>query len=135
MLTQIGFGLRYRAALVHDGKEVSAELTTKESPPHYGSASHYKSERLGMTVRNLTFETRRYFQKDEGDPGVIVSKVEPGSRSSVAGVKPFELITHLNGKAISTAEGFRKRAAKADELRLSIERMGRSRQVRIRLKK
>ncbi len=135
MLTQIGFGVRYRAEFVGDGKQFERELTTVASPPHFESAPRYKAQGLGLTVRDLTFEIRRYFQKSDGDPGVVVSKVEPGSRSAVAGVKPFELITHLNGRAISSVEQFRERAAKADELRLSVERMGRSRQVRIKLSK
>ncbi|MBD3240772.1 MAG: PDZ domain-containing protein [Chitinivibrionales bacterium] len=132
-LTELGFGLRYRADFVHGGRELTRTFTVVESPPHYGSAPRAVSDLLGLTVRDLTFEVRRHYQKQESDPGVIVSKVEPGSKAAVAGIKPFELITRLNGRTVDSAEAFGELVRKADEVRLSVERMGRSRQVRIEL--
>lgn len=132
-LTELGFGVSYRADFVNGGKELSRTFTVVESPPHYGSARRAVSDALGLTVRDLTFEVRRHYQKKQDDPGVIVSKIKPGSRASVAGIKPFELITRLNGRRVDSAEEFGKLIRKADEVRLSVERMGRSRQVRIEL--
>ncbi len=132
-LTELGFGVRYRADFVDAGKELSRTFTVVESPPHYGAASRAVCEPIGLTVRDLTFEVRRHYQKKDDDPGVIVSKVKPGSKASVAGIKPFELITRLNGRRVDSAEEFGELVRASDEVRLSVERMGRTRQVRIQL--
>jgi hypothetical protein len=48
-------------------------------PRHYGSSPRYKFRTLGLTVRDLTYEVRRYFRCEPDAPGVIVSKIEPGA--------------------------------------------------------
>lgn len=132
-LTELGFGTPYRLEIVVDGKTQMKDLEVAESPRHYDSANRYKDETLGLTLRDLTYEVRRYFQKAEGDPGVIVSKIEPGSKASVAGLKPYEIITAVNDQALKTVKEFEKLIADKDELRLSVTRMTRSRVVKIKV--
>ncbi len=122
MLTEIGFGKSYRAEMAHDGEVVYKEFTVVPSPPHFGMAAKFESEALGLTVKSMTFEARRYLQKTPEDPGVIVAEVEPGSKASVAGVKPFELVTHVNERPVHTVEDFEKAIAGQAELRLSVKR-------------
>jgi len=88
---------------------------------------------LGLTVRNLTYEVRRYFQKSADDPGVIISKVEPGSKASVSGIKPYEIITHVNDVPIRSAKEFETLIQDKEELLLSVLRMTRERQVRVKM--
>ncbi len=133
LLTELGFGRKYRADFVSDGREFSKDFAVVEGPSHYSSAHKHRDEKLGLTVRDMTFEVRRHFRKSTDDAGVVVSRVEPGSRASVAGIKPYELITHLDGHLVRSAADFEKISPRADEVRLSVERLGRSRQVRITL--
>jgi len=86
-----------------------------------------------VTVRDLTYEVRRYFQREATDPGVIVSKIEPGSRASVAGVRPYEIITHVNDKPVMTAKDFELLTKDQKELRLSVKRMLRGRVIKLSL--
>lgn len=86
-----------------------------------------------MTVRDLTYEIRRYFQKTEQDPGVIVSKIEPGSKASVSGMRPYEIITHVNDKPVMNVKDFEKNIADQQELRLEVKRMAQGRVVKIRM--
>jgi serine protease Do len=130
-LTELGFGEKYRVEFVGKGGEFGRDFVVSESPPHYGSAPRWKSEKLGITVRDLTYEVRRHYQKTLKDPGIIVSRVEPGSRAAVAGLRPYELITHVDGEAVTSAAEFGALVAKAREVKLSVERMSRMRQVRI----
>jgi serine protease Do len=132
-LTDIGFGKKFTLEYFQGGKELSRELTVAASPTYYDSAPRYKSEPLGLTVRDLTYEVRRYFQRSVDEPGVIVSKIEPGSRTSVAGIKPFEIITHVNDKPVMTAGDFEKLTKDQKELRLSVKRMLRGRVVKLSL--
>ena len=132
-LTDIGFGNKFTADFFHDGKTVPVQMTIVESPAHYGSAPKYKSAELGVTLRDLTYEVRRYFQKKPGEPGLIVSKIEPGGKASVGGIKPYEIITHVNDKPVTSVEDFKKLISGQKELRLSVKRMTRGRLVPIKI--
>ncbi|MGD8453226.1 MAG: hypothetical protein PVJ57_15520 [Phycisphaerae bacterium] len=131
-LTEMGFGRAFQAEFFHDGKKETRDFTVVQSPPYYGTAPRFKSEELGLTVKDLTYEVRRYFRLEEGDPGVIVCKIEPGSRASVAGLKPFEIVTQVNNEPATDAATFGKLISSAtEELRLNVKRMARSRVVKI----
>jgi hypothetical protein len=131
-LTDLGFGTRFTAEFFVDGKLVSHEFEVVASPTHYESAPRFKSEALGLTVRDLTYDVRRYVQRGTEEPGVVVSKVEPGGKASVAGVKPYELITHINEQPVQTIADFEKHAATGGELKLSIKRMAKGRIVTVK---
>jgi serine protease Do len=133
-LTDLGFGKKFTAEFFHDGKIVSKDLVVTESPVTFDSAPRVKSAALGLTVRDLTYEVRRYFQKKDDEPGVIISKVDPGGKASVAGVKPYEIITHVNDTPVMNVKDFEKAVAvPQDELRLSIKRMTQGRVVKIKM--
>jgi hypothetical protein len=133
MITDIGFGKAYRAELVSDGKVVFREFQVVQSPTHYGTAGRFKADSLGLTLRDMTYEVRRYLQKAESDPGVIVARVEPGSKASVAGVKPYEVVTHVNDRPVRTIKDFEDAIKGQQELRLSVKRRMTGRVVRIRM--
>lgn len=133
-LTNLGFGRKLKADFFHDGQLLEREFTIVESPAHFDSAKRFKSESLGLTVRDLTYEVRRYYQKTDDEPGVIVSKIERGSKASVAGLKPYEIITHVDDQPVADVAGFERLVADAgDELRLNVKRMTRGRIVKIKL--
>jgi len=132
-LTDNGFGTKYTAEFFRDGKVFKKDFTVLQSPAHYDTAERFKSEPLGMTTRDLTYEVRRYFQRLDTDPGVIVSKVEPGSRAATAGLKPYEIVTHVNDQPVTSAKQFEKLTQGQTELRLSVRRMTRGRIVKIQL--
>jgi len=131
-LTDLGFGKKYSAEYFADGKIQSAALEVVPSPPHYDSAPRFKSDALGLTVHDLTFEVRRYFQLKADDPGVIVSNVKPGSKASVAGIKPYEIVLQVNGAAVASVKDFEKLCDKQEELRFAVKRMTKERQVKIK---
>ncbi len=132
-LTNLGFGKKFAAEFSRDGQVFRKEFAVTESPAHYDSAEKHKSDELGLTVRDMTYEVRRYFQKTAEDHGVIVSKIEPGSKASVSGLKPYELVTHVDGKPVANVREFEKLlGAEKGELRLSISRMAKGRIVTIK---
>jgi len=132
-LTDIGSGKAYKAEFHHEGKLITKDFVVEQSPPHYDSAPRFKSEPLGMTVRDLTYEVRHYFQKSPDDPGVIVSKVEPGGKAAVAGILPYEIVTHVNDKPVSNVEAFENAVSDQAQLRLSVSRKSLGRQVKINM--
>jgi serine protease Do len=135
MLTDLGIGTKYTADFFYDGKLIKKELTVTLSPKHFDTAAKFKSTGLGLTVRNLTYELRRFFRRPEGEPGVIISRIEPGSKASVAGLKPFELITGANDQPVTSVEDLEKLLAPGGEMKLSIKRWTKGRVVKIELPK
>lgn len=131
-LTDLGFDTKYTAEFVNEGKPVIKEFEVVPGPAHYEAATRYKSESLGITVRNLTYDVRRYIQRKADEPGVIVSKIEAGGRASVAGVKPYELITHINEQPVASVADFEKLTAGNEDLKLTIKRMAKGRIVTIK---
>lgn len=131
-LTDLGFGTRYTAEFFVDGKMTAREFEVVAGPLHYNSAPRYKSEAVGVTVRDLTYDVRRYLQRKADEPGVVVSKIEAGSKASVAGVKPYELITHINEQPVNNVKDFEKLVAGGGELKLSMKRMAKGRIVSIK---
>jgi hypothetical protein len=133
VLTKLGIGQRYTAEFCEDGKTFRRDFTVTASPPHYDSAPRVVSKDLGLTVRDLTFEVRRHLRRAPEEPGVVVSKVKPGSKAAVAGIKPFEVITHVNDGPVMNVAEFEKLTADQTTLNLSVKRMTRGRVLKIRM--
>lgn len=132
-LTDIGVGQKYTAEFFHNGEVVKKDFVVVLGPRHYGSAPRYKSRSLGLTVRDLTYEVRRYFRTEAGDLGVIVSKIEPGGKAAIAGIMPYEIITHVDGTPVMNVKDLEKAIGKEGELRLSVKRRTLGRQVKINM--
>jgi len=131
-LTDLGFGRKFTLEYMVDGKLLTHDFEVTPSPVHYESAPRWKSERLGMTVRDITYDVRRYTQRKADEPGVVISKLEPGGKASVAGVKPFEIVTHVNDEPVSDIKAFERLTRVPGELKLSIKRMAKGRIVTLR---
>lgn len=132
-LTDLGFGKGYTLEILRDGETRKIEMKVVESPPHYASAKRHESEPLGITVRDLTYDVRRYLQKTPEEPGVVISHMEPGSKASVAGMKPYEVITHINDKPVADVEAFEELVSAGGELRLAVKRMTKGRVVKVEI--
>jgi serine protease Do len=68
--------------------------------------------RLGVQVQELSDQLAAYFGVKSG---VVVASVDDGSAAEKAGVKAGDVITAVNGQAISDAGELRREVAKADE--------------------
>jgi S1-C subfamily serine protease len=87
---------------------------------------------MGVTVRDITYEVRRYFQMKPDESGVIISKIERGSRASVAGLKPMETIRSVNDKPITSVKEFENAIKAGGEFKLAIKRMTQGRTVKVK---
>jgi serine protease Do len=133
-LTDVGFGTKFTVEFVHEGRVMTKDMVVAESPTNYDAAPRFKATALGLTVRDMTYEVRRTLQKKDSDPGVVISKIESGSKASVSGLRPFELITNVNDKPVMNVKEFEAAVAAAkDEVRLSVRRMNNGRVVKIQL--
>jgi len=133
LLTNFGFGNHFKAQFYQSGTSILKTFKVQKAPRHFEIAEQFRSQGLGLTVSSLTYEVSRYFQKEENEPGVIIAAIEPGSKSSVAGLKPYEIITHVNDHEIADISEFEKYVSMEKKLRFSVKRMAMSRVVKIGL--
>ncbi|MBK7403897.1 MAG: hypothetical protein IPJ41_04500 [Phycisphaerales bacterium] len=130
-LTDVGFGTPFTAEVYREGQILRPKFVVEEGPAHYGAAAKFKSEAAGLTVKDVTYEARRFFQMTPEDPGVIVSMIEQGERAAVAGIKPFELIVSVNDEPVHSVQEFEEAIEGGGELRFSVKRMHVGRIVKI----
>lgn len=133
LLTDIGINKKYTAVFYDNKSIVTKDMVIEKMPPHYSAAKEYNNENLGLNVRNITYEVRRYFQMKDNSPGIIVSRSKPGLPAAVAGIKSYEIITHVGGVPVNNIDEFEKLVADKKELKLNITRMVHKRVVRINL--
>lgn len=101
-------GTQVVLTLLRDGREksVPVTLTALETPVAAApSEPDDDNERLGLRVRNLTDEVADRLGLDEQD-GVIISRVQRGSRAQRAGLQQYDLIVEVNREAISDIEDY-----------------------------
>lgn len=128
-LTRLGIGAQVQAAFVADGKKSALTMAIAMAPPTYESAPSFKWKAAGISVCDLTYEVRDYLGLAANAPGVVISRVESGGKAVTAGIRPFEVITQFNGKAVFSAAEVEKLAAGATDVRLDVKRMTRDRVV------
>lgn len=124
-------GDTYYLKIFSKGEKKTKSFTVCKGPVHYEAAKKLQAETIGLTLKPLTFEVARYFRKAHKAPGLIVSGITPGSKASTAGIKPYEIITHLNGEPITSPAIFEELMANNTTLQLTVERMGTERTVQI----
>lgn len=120
----------------HDGEgkgEIKKlDYVIEQSPPDFDSAMKWKNRKIGLTVKDLTYEIRYALGLAKDAPGVIVANLEPGSPARVAKIFPNEIITRLNDVPLSSAKQMRELVAKSQKagqqkVRLTILRLGKTR--------
>ena len=133
LLTRHGAGAKLVLVYSRGGERREAEIVLEAAPVHYKNAKRSRNRTLGLSVADLTFEVRRFFKFDAAAPGVVVAKVKPGSPAQVAGLRPYELITEVNGSPVVGAKDFAAKVKGAEDLTLSVRRLAETRVVRIRV--
>ena len=114
------------------GKIVAKDFVIKRAPPDFDSASKWKNRKIGLTVKDLTYEVRLALSLKADAPGVVISKIEPGSPANVARVWTNEIITAADDTPVTSARQLRDliavaAKAKKDKVRLTILRLGKTR--------
>jgi len=128
-------GLHVRS-IQEDGEDQRAwDYTSGEieqAPPDVDSASKWQNRKIGLTVKDMTYEIRHALSLKDADPGVLVAKVEDGSPMTVARIYPNEIITRLDDQPLGSAKQMRELIAKASKagrqkVRLTVLRLGKTR--------
>ena len=107
-------GTKLKMVVWRDGKRrtFDVKLGKRPSTQELTGAPPDELEELGFSVRNLTDESAERLGY-EGQSGVIVESVEPGSQAAQLGIVPGVLIKEVNREAVKNTKQFNEAIAKA----------------------
>jgi serine protease Do len=115
IVAQTEVGIDIKIKVLRKGNETVLTVKIGEQPSDlFASAKSSIGRDLGMSVQNLTEELAKSFGF-EGENGVVVSAVEPGSRAAQADVKEGDLIKEVNREKINNIKEFREALKSSDE--------------------
>ena len=137
-LDAIGVGKDVRLTYYRPTGEGKGETRTINykialAPPDQDSAAKWKNRKLGLTVKDVTYEVR-YALSLKAPAGVLVAKVESGSPILVAKIFPNEIMTRLDDQPLTSARQMRDLVAAAhkagrEKVRVTVVRLGKTRQA------
>lgn len=131
MLTEIGAGRKATIEFARGGEKKTVQIVLEYAPTDFESAERYKDEILGITAKELTYEVRWFQRLDPSFPGVVVAKVESGSRAEVAKLQPLSIIYRVNGVDVRDLKHFQELVTSARSLTLTTILYGQTRLVEL----
>jgi hypothetical protein len=132
LLGEIGQGATVKLSYIHGTALLEKEFTIQQAPRDMLSAAKYKNDRLGLTVKDVTYEVRAALRLTPDEPVIVAVKVEQGTPAALARINTYELIRAVDGVSVDNVGTFEKlidqaQEAKKDSVRLTVEWMGKTR--------
>jgi hypothetical protein len=138
LLAEIGQDTKVKLSYLHGPAMLEKEFTIQQAPRDMLSASKYKNDKLGLTVKDATYEVRAALRLDPNEPVIVAVKVEQGTPAALARINTYELIRAVDGVPVKDVETFEKllaqaQEAKKDSIRVTVEWMGKTRLADLKL--
>jgi hypothetical protein len=132
LLGEIGQGETVKLSYIHGTGLLEKEFTIQQAPRDMLSAAKYKNDKLGLTVKDVTYEVRAALRLEPDEPAIVAVKVEQGTPAALARINTYELIRAVDGVAVDDVGTFEKliaqaQEAKKDSVRVTVEWMGKTR--------
>ncbi len=106
-------GTKIQLKIVRKGEEKEVSVTIGTLADRTAASENQEIlKRLGMTIRTLDADSAKK-QGYEGEEGVLVTKVEPGSLAAFAGIRPGVLIVEANRRKVRTVQEFQEVLARS----------------------
>jgi S1-C subfamily serine protease len=131
LLTEIGAGRKAVFEVLRGRERRRVELALEHAPTDYETAERHKDEGLGFTVKELTYEVRHVQKLDPSATGVVVARVESGSKSDVAKLASLSIITKVNDATVKDLAHFRSLIAAAKGFTLTTVFYGQTKLVEL----
>ena len=109
-------GSKEKITVLRNGKRKTLSITIGKLPDGEFAAAGtpHSLEKLGLTVQTLTPDLARQFGI-QGEKGVVVTQVTPGSAAAMAGINPGAVILEVNRNPVSNTEEFKQAVAQTPE--------------------
>jgi len=146
MVSQTPIDTTVKVKLLRNKKEVLVDVVIAELPKKLAEASSQENESqenneeesgalAGLVVRELTPDLARRFGFEATEKGVVVVKIETGSKLFEAGIRPGDIILQINQTTITSLEDYKKITPKIkakERLLLLLRRKGQDLFVTVR---
>ena len=146
MVSQTPIDTTVKVKLLRNKKEVAVDVLIVELPKKLAEASSQENESqenneeessalTGLVVRELTPDLARRYGFEAHEKGVVVVKMETGSKLFEAGIRPGDIILQINQINITSLEDYKKIAPKIkakERLLLLLRRKGQDLFVTVR---
>ena len=98
-------GTKEKITVLRNGKRQTLTVTVGNLPDTVLAADSesHTPDKLGLTVQNLSPDLAERFGY-QGEKGIVVTQVNPGSVAALAGIQPGMLIQEVNRKRIHSVE-------------------------------
>jgi serine protease Do len=112
MVASTPVGKSVTVKLLRNGKPVERDVKVGEMEEKQEMAKAPAQKSLGITVQNITPEIARGLGLKK-DTGVVITRVEPGSPASEAGLESGDVVLEVNRAPVKDAGDFVKKVEKA----------------------
>jgi hypothetical protein len=113
MLEVVGKDKKVRVGFLRKNQYREKDLVIRMAPNDFLSTEKYMNKKIGLTVKDFTYEVMDALQLGQGRHGIVVAKVDPGSPAAVGRIKMFEIIQAIDGKPVKNIKNFKKKIEKA----------------------
>jgi serine protease Do len=109
-------GKRTAVTFLREGKKktVYVELAKRQDDKLQAQKEAETNNDIGMQLMDLTSENAAQFGYEEGETGVLVVNIQPGSKSADAGIQRGDLIKEINHEKITSVKEYGKTIKKID---------------------
>lgn len=101
MLRDLDSSKELQVEALRNGQPLTLTVTPEKR--EFPSFPRMGGRYLGVNLQNLDPDLAAYFQVDPNE-GVLVTRIEPDSPAAKAGFHSGDIITHINGNKINSAE-------------------------------
>ena len=111
----LGPGARVEVSALRNGQDQSFQVALAELPDRPrpeteessgGAGASTGNEKFGLTLQPLMPQMVSRYGLEEGDEGLVVTKVDPASNAANAGIKTGDLIQEVNRQPVRTFAEF-----------------------------
>ena len=108
-------GTKAEVLILREGKEVKLTVVLGEltETAARGESPSSAENSWGMTVADLSNETRQEFRLPSNQKGIVVIQIEPESPAAEAGIRAGDIIEEINRTPVQSVEKFSQILAKA----------------------
>jgi len=131
VLTEIGPRKEVAFQYVRGQEKKAAQVVLEYAPTDYENAEKYKDDALGITVKELTYEVRHFQKLDPGVSGVVVAKVESGSKAEVAKLPSLSIVCRVNSVSVRDLAHFKELLTSSKGLTLTAVSYGQTKLVEL----
>ncbi len=129
MLTEIGASKKAVFEILRGKEKRRVTVPLEFAPVDFETAERHKDDAFGFTVKELTYEVRHFQKLDPAVTGVVVVRVESGSKADIAKLPPLSIITRVNDEAVRDLAHFREMTGSAKGVTLTTLSLGQTKLV------